>query len=307
MLAAPRNINHPFRPESIVVDADVRITVAHVRFPTEWLLDVPRKEFHLLHPDLDTAEETKSFLDDVFGQVDNHKAEFEPQEGGKLKLTLYRPTRVGVREAVLFLPQVSATEESILGKRFDIIQDSLEKVLLQDYHGEFSLNPKKCHNSLLLFNNNTVVRKKGTGQTGPHAGVLSLRRYNNEIVYWAFRIVSTGSRSVVMIGATSGEEVSLYAGANTTTAVGASLYGYNGYIYKEGTSFDYGLYPKQLKVGTYIGLLLDTKANTIQFSVNGEPGGLVTIPAHQDGYYVELNCHDGEECIEVLPHLCKNL
>jgi len=305
-----RNRHYPFIVNVDIEDSSVvRITVIHARSYVEWMLDISSPEdFVHLHPDLETAENAKSFLNCALKGIDGLSVECSIHDD-KLKFTIFRQSKYGQREGTLWIPQLQSQSgnENIFDKRLDYIQERIERLMVTDYFGDFSFDSQKCHETLVLFHNNTAVRKKGTGATGPHAGVFSVRKYNNEVVYWEFRVVCIGTRAVMMIGVAPGTDLGSYAGHNNSNYRGASLYLYHGHIYKDGQNSDYGLQPKQIKTGTYVGLLLDTYANTVKFSINGEFGNVVQLDGPHDGYYVAVSLYDGEECIEILPSFCKKL
>jgi hypothetical protein len=306
MELSTRNPYHPYCIKVSLVDgsADVRIFVKHARSTSEWVLDISDSSTYVrLHPDLETADHVVTFLNGALEKEDGTSIKLE-QKGENLNFVVVRQTKFGTRETTLELPRLPISEERLLEKRLDVVQEKIEQLHLGEYHGDFAFHPD-CHNTLVLFHNNTAVRKKGTGATGPHAAVRSVRKYNDEIVYWEFRVVCAGTRAVIMIGAAQTDALDTYAGA---TATGSSLYLYSVNMYTAGSNTDYPLQPKSVKSGSYVGMLLDTKAYTIKFSINGEfgPEHKLTGP-HGDGYYVRCSLHDGEECLEILPAFCKHL
>lgn len=175
---------------------------------------------------------------------------------------------------------------------------ALETRRVMDYDGEFSFDNQSCHNDLILFHNNTAVRKKGTVQGPTHVSVFSKKKYFQEVVYWEFRIVCA-TRATLMIGA-SPDNTLLTPYPGHSPVNGLSYYLMDNKIHCSGaaTPYSLALNPPIAHSGTYVGVLLDTVCHTIQFSVNGEFGDPIRIPGPPTAHYITVNIHDGQECIE---------
>jgi SPRY domain len=135
----------------------------------------------------------------------------------------------------------------------------------------------------LVIDNDCKTVLKNTAATGSFLPVLGTVGFSGGLHCWNIKIVDAGNINNIMIGVSSGSNVSISNYPGYGSDKGVSYYGANGHRYFRNTREPFG---PTFTSGDIIGTLLNMKHKTVTFYKNGACiGTAISVDSLTDGVY----------------------